>query len=177
MDRVDRIAWMGAAYAFVLTVAPVLAIFASERYALMIFLPADSPSLPIAQHLNAYVLWSFIPFALAFIFSGVVRATGAVWPPLLFMIVAMWGVRIPFAYGLMPRLGVDAVWISFPLASAVMLVFALAYYRLGNWRSARLLPVIPHGDVPDGALSPPSGVEETEAHAEARTRRDVRVGS
>jgi putative MATE family efflux protein len=170
MDRVEKVAWIGAAYAAVFTLTPVLAILLAERYVLLVFLPAGSPSLPIAQHLNSYVLWSFIPFGVAFVFSGVVRATGVVWPPLLFILIALWGVRVPFAYTLMPVLGADAVWISFPVGSVVMLCFAVAYYRLGNWRSARILNVLPHGDVPDVALCTPSGVEETEASAEAERR-------
>jgi Na+-driven multidrug efflux pump len=125
--------------------------------------------------MNLYVLWSFVFFGVAFIFSGVVRATGVVWPPLLFMIVALWGVRIPFAYALIPRIGADAVWLSFPLGSFVMLGFALAYYRFGNWRTRRMLQTVPHGDVPDIALSPPGGVEETEASAEVEERERARI--
>jgi putative MATE family efflux protein len=167
MDRVEKVAWTGAAYAVAFTLLPVLAILAAERYVLLVFLPAGSPSLPIAEHINSFVLWSFIPFGIAFIFSGVVRATGVVWPPLLFMALSLWGVRIPFAYALTPQLGADAVWMAFPLGSVVMLGFALVYYRFGRWRDARMIKTVPHGDVPDVALSPPSGIEETEAAMDA----------
>jgi len=167
MDRVDRMAWIGAGYAIAFTLGPVLGILAAERYVLRAFLPAGSPSLAIAQHMNLFILWSFIPFGVAFIFSGAVRATGVVWRPLMFMALALWGVRVPFAYALMPIMGADAVWLSFPLGSFFMLIFALAFYRYGDWRKSRILNVSPHGDVQDVALSPPSGVEETEAAAEA----------
>jgi putative MATE family efflux protein len=171
MDRVERVAWIGAAYALAFTVTPIVAILLADHWVLQVFLPGSSPALPIAQHLNAYVIWSFVPFGVAFIFSGVVRATGAVWPPLAAMVVALWFVRIPFAYALMPRWGADAVWLSFPLGSAMMLAFALAYYRWGGWRTARLVETVPHGDVPDVALSPPAGIEETEICAETETLR------
>jgi putative MATE family efflux protein len=171
MDRVEKVAWVGAAFAVAFTLTPILLIFGAERWVLLAFLPAGSPSLPIAQHINTFVLWSFLPFGVAFIFSGVVRATGVVWPPLLFMIIALWIVRIPFAYALMPRFGADAVWVSFPLGSVIMLCFATAYYQLGGWRKARLIATVPHGDVPDVALSPPSGVEETEVCAEVESLR------
>ncbi|MDB5448127.1 MAG: multi antimicrobial extrusion protein MatE [Phenylobacterium sp.] len=171
IDRVERVAWIGAGYGVLFTLTPILLILIADPIVLQAFLPATSPSLPIAEHINQIVLWSFIPFGVAFVFSGVVRATGVVWPPLIFMVVALWFVRIPFAYALMPRLGADAVWLSFPLGSVVILGFAVAYYQWGGWRSARLVETVPHGDVPDVGLSPPGGMEETEVSAETEAFR------
>lgn len=162
MDRVERVAWIGAGWALVYSVLPILSVLAVEHYALRAFLPAGSEALAIAEHINRYALWSFVPFGVAFVFSGVVRATGVVWPPLLAMIVALWGVRIPFAHLLQPQLGADAVWISFPLGSVVMLAIAMAYYRWGRWREARLITTVPHGENIDLAVTPPGGIEETE---------------
>jgi putative MATE family efflux protein len=162
LDRVEQVAWIGAGFAFVMTLAPVLAILAAERFVLLAFLPAASPAIGIAQHINSFVLWSFIAMGIAFVFNGVVRANGVVWPPLLFMVLGLWGVRVPFAYGLMPRLGADAVWISFPLASALMLATALGYYRFGRWRNARLLSNLPHGETPDVALATPAEAAEVD---------------
>jgi putative MATE family efflux protein len=171
MDRVEKVAWIGAAYVLAFTLTPIVAIRLAEPVVLQAFLPGASPSLPIAEHINSIVLWSFVPFGLAFVFSGVVRATGVVWPPLLFMAIALWGVRVPVAYALAPQYGADAVWGSFPLGSLCLLVFALAYYRFGGWRTARLLPTAtPHGDVPDAGLSTPCGVEASEVSAEALRR-------
>jgi putative MATE family efflux protein len=163
IDRVEKVAWIGALFAVVFTLAPILAILAAERFVLLAFLPSGSPSIAIAQHINAFVLWSFVTMGVAFIFNGVVRATGVVWPPLLFMVIALWGVRVPIAFGLTPRLGADAVWLSFPVASALMVVFAMSYYRLGGWRNARMLQGLPHGETPDVALTPPAGAEAADA--------------
>ena len=91
-------------------------------------------SLPIAVHINSIVLWGFIPFGMAFIFSGIVRSTGAVWPPLLAMIIALWVVRVPLANFLTPMLGADAIWISFPIGSLVSVLLAGCYYLWGGWR-------------------------------------------
>jgi Na+-driven multidrug efflux pump len=140
----------------------VLVIYFADPWVLRIFLPATSPALPIATHINAFVLWGFIFFGMAFIYSGVVRATGAVWPPLLAMIISLWVVRIPFANLLMPRLGADAVWLSFPLGSLTTLVLAAGYFRWGGWRKARMLQTRPSSDAPDTGLGQPM-IEESEA--------------
>lgn len=167
MDRVERVALSGVLYAVLFTAVPVVAIYLADPFVLRAFLPADSPSLPIAVHINSYVLWGFIAFGVAFIFSGVVRATGAVWPPLLAMIVSLWGVRIPLANLLEPRLGADAIWIAFPVGSITTVVLAGGYYFWGGWRKGRMLPsTTPATDEPDTGFGQPM-IEEAEALAEA----------
>lgn len=169
MDRVGRIARIGVLYAAIFSATPIVIIYLLDPIILQAFLPAASPSLPVAVHINSIVLWGFIPFGMAFIFSGIVRATGAVWPPLLAMIIALWGVRVPLANILEPMLGADAVWLSFPAGSLVSLLLAGAYYRWGGWRNSRMLQTTPHGEALDTGMGPPSGIEETEVAADAAT--------
>ncbi len=140
MDRVGEIARRGVLFAAVGTTALVAAVMLAQPYVLRAFLPADSAALPVAAHINTIVLWGFVPFGMAFIFNGVIRATGTVWPPLLAMILALWGVRVPFAALLEPRLGADAIWAAFPLGAVVMVTLAGGYYVWGGWRTARILP-------------------------------------
>jgi putative MATE family efflux protein len=170
MDRVERIARSGAAYALLFTAVPVVAIYLADPWVLRAFLPGDSPSLPIAVHINSIVLWGFIAFGMAFIFSGIVRATGAVWPPLLAMIVSLWGIRVPLANLLEPHIGAEAIWISFPIGSGATLVLAWAYYVWGGWRTSRMLPTTPPTtEEPDTGFGQPM-IEEAEAMADAASR-------
>ncbi len=138
-DRIARITTVGVVYNFVLTGALVAAVYLFSRFAVGIFLPGDSVAIGIAQHLNAIVVWSFLFFGLSFVLFGVVRATGAVMPPLIILAIALWLVRVPFAWLLRDTWGADAVWWSFPLGSLVAMTLAAAYYRWGNWRHASML--------------------------------------
>ena len=167
LDRVERIAWVGAGYSVLVVLAPILLLLATERVLLLAFLPADSPSIAIAHRINLIAIWGFIPFGVAYAFSGVIRAAGVVWPPLIAMIVALWFVRIPFAELMLPYWGVDAIWASFPVGSLVTLTIAVAYFRWGAWREARLVDTVAHGETPDPGQGPSIGLEETEAQAEA----------
>lgn len=168
MDRVEQVAQKGALFAVVFTAVPIVLIYFADPWVLRAFLPGTSPSLPIAVHINSIVLWGFIPFGVAFIFSGIMRATGSVWPPLLAMIISLWGVRVPLANFLEPHLGANAVWIAFPVGSTTTLLLAGGYYLWGPWRKSKMLPSsTPHGDQPDTGLSPPGGMEETEVAADA----------
>jgi Na+-driven multidrug efflux pump len=167
MDRVNEVARKGVIIAAIMTAVPVAIIYLVEPWVLLLFLPGSSPSMPIAMHINAFVLWGFIPFGMAFVLNGIIRATGSVWPPLLGLLISMWFVRVPFAHFLEPYLGADAVWWSFPMGSIVSLILAAGYYRWGGWRKARLMAGIPHGAAPDTGMGPPSVAEETEAAEEA----------
>ena len=109
-----------------------------DRHALGLFL-TDPSSIAIGRHINHLAVWSFAFFGVTFVLSGVVRATGAVFPPLLILFFAMWLVRIPFANLMIGRLGADAIWWSFPISSLVSVSLSIAYYRFGNWKAAHML--------------------------------------
>jgi len=142
-ERVNRIAMAGVGFNFVTTGTLVTLIYLFNRGALNLFLPGTGGAIEIAQHINAIVVWSFVFFGVSFVLAGVVRSTGAVIPPLIILFVALWGVRIPFAYGLVEAWGADAIWWSFPLGSLVSMLLSSSYYRFGNWRNARMLGPVP----------------------------------
>jgi putative MATE family efflux protein len=172
MDRVEQVARVGALCAILFTGLPVLVIYLADPWVLRAFLPATSPSLAIAVHINSIVLWGFVPFGVAFIFSGIVRATGAVWPPLLAMIISLWGVRVPLATILEPHLGANAIWISFPIGSSVTCLLAGGYFLWGGWRKSKMLNVRPSADAPDTGLGQ-AMMDESEAITDEEIRRST----
>jgi Na+-driven multidrug efflux pump len=72
------------------------------------------------------------------VLSGVVRATGAVLPPLVILTLALLVIRFPLAYVLLDEWQADAIWWSFPISSVVAAVLSAAYYRWGGWRTQRM---------------------------------------
>lgn len=138
-DRVGQIAGAGVAFHCLLTGTLVLVLVALNKLALGLFLPPGE-ALEIAGHINRTSAWSFVFFGISMVLFGVVRSTGAVVPPLVALFIALWLVRIPMAIGFAPRFGADAIWWSFPVASAVAALLAFLYYRYGPWRKARMMP-------------------------------------
>ncbi len=143
-DRVARIARDGVIYNVLLTAALVAIASVGSREAFELFLGSAPGAVAIAQHIHFIVSWSFILFGISFVLTSVVRATGAVLPPLLILLVALWLVRMPIAYAFVGTHGAEAIWWSFPLGSVVSLILSIAYYRLGNWRRAKMIdrPVV-----------------------------------
>ena len=133
-DRVGRITGAGLLLNTVITGAMVAVVLIFDRPILGLFLGADSPALPIAQHISLTASWGFILFGGTMVLFGVVRANGAVWGPLMILFAAMFPVRLGLAVLLRPVLGVDALWWSFPAGSVTTLTLAALYYRFGPWR-------------------------------------------
>lgn len=168
--RVDATARTGVLFNFLLTGALIAPIILFDRTTLSLFLPEGSAALAHARHLNHIAVWSFLFFGVTFVVSGVVRATGAVIPPLLILGIALWGIRVPFAKLLQPALGADAIWWSFPVSAVCAMLMSLAYYKWGRWRQARMLATDPRevavpAEVP---AQPPAPVADACERVEAR---------
>jgi len=156
-DRVGAITRAGVAFNVLLTGALVALLYLVDRYALGLFLPGDSAAIATAVHINDIASWSFVLFGVTIVLFGVVRATGAVLPPLVILFVSLLVVRLPFAWGLQDALGADAIWWSFPLGAGMSLVLGLLYYRFGRWRQARLAPDVPAtGTAADTGVATPA---------------------
>ncbi|GKT01669.1 MATE family efflux transporter [Acidovorax sp. SUPP3434] len=170
-DRVDGVARSGTLFNFLLTGALIAPLILLDRMALSLFLPEGSASLEAARHLNHIAVGSFLFFGVTFVLSGVVRATGAVVPPLVILGLALWGIRLPIAYGLQPVLGADAIWWSFPASALCAMLMSIAYYRFGRWRQARMLPPGESVATPAEVGGLPPAPVCTPAHATPTARR------
>ena len=137
-DRVRAVARHGVVFAILLTTTIVVVIEIFSEQALGIFLPAGSVALRTAEHLNLIAAGSFILLAVSMVLFGVVRATGAVLPPLVILTLALLGIRFPVALALIDDWKADAIWWSFPISSIVAVVLSVAYYKWGGWRTARM---------------------------------------
>ena len=139
LDRVERIAKVGVGFNFLMTGGLVTLIYLFNHAALSLFLPQQLDTLPLAQHINAMVAWSFVLLGITFVLSSVTRAAGAVVPPLIILFIALWCIRLPFAAFMTSTWGADALWISFGVGSMSAVLMSLAYFRFGGWRNAHML--------------------------------------
>lgn len=142
-DRVSRITRSGVFFSLIVTATMVVLLALFDRPLLGLFLHPQSPSMPVAQHIQLLATWTFIMFGITFILFGTVRANGAVWPPVLILVLSLIPFRVGAAWLLRPVYGADAIWWSFPASSIVTLALAIAYHRWGGWRAQRLIPLAP----------------------------------
>jgi len=89
----------------------------------------DPNTLRIAHELLMITLWSYLLFGNSAVLSGVMRGSGTVLWPTINGIFAIWGVEVPVAYVLMHRVGLDGVWLGYPISYCVVLTLQFCYYE------------------------------------------------
>jgi len=122
-----------------ITAVMVTMLALADRTVLALFLGSNSSAMPIAQHIQLLGTWGYLLFGVMMVLFGTMRANGAVVVPLIILAFGLLPVRLGFAYAMQPLLGADALWLSLPVASASNLLLAIAYYRSGKWREARMV--------------------------------------
>jgi putative MATE family efflux protein len=165
-DRVSKITRTGVLFNFVLTGALIVVLTLADKAALGLFLGQDSAAMPIARHIQLVATWGFLFFGVSLVLFGTVRANGEVVWPLIILFIAMYPVRLGFAFGTKHWLGLDALWLSFPAGMVATAIMAGMLYLDGRWKRGGMAPVAGCPDdmecregaeairEPGGALSP-----------------------
>ena len=108
---------------------------------LMALFITDNAVLELAQGLLHIVLWSSVPFGMATVFSGIMRASGTVWMPLLISTVSIAAIEVPSAVVLSRLYGIAGVWIAYPLTFCTMFLLQMSFYML-VWRKRAIKRLI-----------------------------------
>lgn len=95
----------------------------------------------VAERLLEITLWSYLVFGLSQVLQGVMRGSGTVLWPTALSISAIWGVEVPVAWFLSHRIGIDGVWIAYPVAFTTGLALQAIYYA-AVWRRRRHVRLI-----------------------------------
>lgn len=140
-QRLGKISRSGVLLNLSVTGALCALILLFDRPALELFLGSTSPAVDEARHIQFLASWSYILFGITMVLFGTMRAGGVVWTPLIILSIAMYPVRLGFYYAFYPQLGADALWLAFPVSSAVAVALAVYAYRQPQWRErARAVP-------------------------------------
>lgn len=115
---------------YILGITLVIISYLCSRLILGLFLVEPS-TLAMAQKILLLVLWAYLLFGNSLIISGLMRSSGTVLWPTLIGIVSVWGVQVPTAYILskVVGLGLNGVWMAYPIAFAFSLGATYLYYR------------------------------------------------
>jgi putative MATE family efflux protein len=132
--RVGKVTWVGVATNFVVTGSMTVLLLAFDRPLLALFLGNGSAAIPLAIHIQEVCTWTFVLSGVMMMFTGTMRAYGAVILPLLVLVVSMYPARFGFYYATYDWLGAGAIWWSYPFGSVVALVLTWLAYRYGGWR-------------------------------------------
>lgn len=79
---------------------------------------------------------AYIAQAIMFTVAGVIRGAGSVIFPMISTLMAMWIVRVPFAFVLSSKYGTDGIWWAIVIGYVVGMCANILYYRFGNWKKS-----------------------------------------
>ncbi|MFS0848062.1 MATE family efflux transporter [Novosphingobium panipatense] len=135
-SRVDRVTLIGVGTALVLSIVLAALIVGFDAPLLALFLGADSPAMPIAEHIQLVCTASFVIVSITMILTGTMRAYGAVVAPLVILFLGLYPGRLGFYAIAEPLIGSEAVWWSYPVGSGLTVLITVLYHRFGKWRDA-----------------------------------------
>jgi putative MATE family efflux protein len=125
-ERVRRVTKLGLAYGVLATALLVSLTEMLDMHICRVFLPTESPSLIFAEEINREATWSLIPLGGYIVWVGVLRATGAVWAPLVIS-AGVLAARFPITLALLGRWHMQAIWWSFPASAAATCMLAASH--------------------------------------------------
>ena len=120
--------------------ALVALIYLFSRLVVQAFL-ADPEVVELAQHLLHTVSWSALMFGAGTIFSGIMRSSGTVIPPMLIAMGCVAFVELPLAVLLSRSMGLEGIWWAYVASFAALMVAQGAYYTF-VWRKRKITALV-----------------------------------
>ena len=77
---------------------------------------------------------SYVPLAVMFTITGVLRGAGDTVTSMIISFVTLWLVRLPLATFLASGMGINGVWTSITVSTALGAILNYAYYLTGRWK-------------------------------------------
>ena len=139
-ERLGAITRTGLKMNLVVTGGLVVLGYLFSRHLIALFI-TSAPVLELAQVLLHIMLWSSLVFGCASVLSGVMRASGTVLVPTAISIFCIAAIEVPSAWVLSHRLGLNGVWIAYPITFTAMLVLQGLYYQL-VWRKKKVVRMV-----------------------------------
>lgn len=139
-DKLGAITRTGLQMNLALTGVLVLLGYLFSRH-LMGFFITSEPVIELSQTLLHIMLWSSVVFGMQGVVSGVMRASGTVWVPMGISILCIALIEVPVAWVLSHRIGINGIWMAYPVTFVAMLGLQTAYYRL-VWRKQAIKRLI-----------------------------------
>ncbi|RYY82782.1 MAG: MATE family efflux transporter, partial [Comamonadaceae bacterium] len=108
---------------------------------LMALFITSAPVIELAQTLLHIMLWSSLVFGFASVLGGVMRASGTVLVPTAISIFCIAFIEVPSAWTLSHHMGLNGVWIAYPITFTAMLLLQGAYYQF-VWRKRKIVRMV-----------------------------------
>lgn len=121
------------------TLALISYIFAP--YLIQFFVPNDPNVIAAGAHYLRFISPIFGLIGLQIIVGSTLQAAGSTKTAMILTMISTWLIQIPFIYALsrFTNLGLDGLWLAFPLSSLVSVVMYLIVFKYSHWYKKELI--------------------------------------
>lgn len=117
-----------------LAIATSAVILIFPRWLMGLF-TSDAEVIIIGAHYLVIVASFYILFTTMFVIGAVMRGAGDTIIPMFITLFSLWLIRIPLAWILSKKMGIDGIWWSIPIAWFSGMILSYIYYLKGNWKT------------------------------------------
>jgi MATE family, multidrug efflux pump len=141
VDQLRAITRTGLVMNLVITGTLVVIAYLFSQHLVALFI-TDPAVIEVTEGLLHIVLWSVVLFGLSAVFSGIMRASGTVFAPMLLSLGCILLVELPGAIWLSSTpLGLHGIWWAYAASFSTMLVLQASWYQF-VWRKKRIKALI-----------------------------------
>lgn len=102
----------------------------------------DPEVIELTETLLHVVLWSILCFGWSVVFSGIMRASGTVYMPMVLSLACILLIELPGAIWLSQTgLGLTGIWIAYAASFTMMLVLQAAWYKF-VWKKKQIVALV-----------------------------------
>ena len=118
----------------IVTIVTTLFIIVFGNFIMSLF-TNDHEVIRIGNQYLTIVSLFYPAFTMMFIYNGLTRGAGDTLIPMIFSLISLWLIRIPFAWYFSGKFGVQGIWWSIPAGWMIGCVLSYIYYKTGRWKT------------------------------------------
>ncbi len=119
----------------------ILLAYLFSQHVVALFI-TDPEVIELTETLLHVVLWSILCFGWSVVFSGIMRASGTVYAPMVLSLACILLIELPGAIWLsQTSLGLTGIWIAYAASFTMMLVLQASWYQF-VWKKKQIVALI-----------------------------------
>ncbi|KQN72838.1 MATE family efflux transporter [Devosia sp. Leaf64] len=140
-DQLEAITRTALLMNLIITGGLVLIAYLFSEHLVALFI-TDPSVIELTEHLLRIVLWAIIPFGFGVVFSGMMRASGMVYAPMLLSLSGILFIELPGAIWLsQTSLGLSGIWVAYATSFTGMMVLQAAWYHF-VWKKKKIVALV-----------------------------------
>jgi putative MATE family efflux protein len=116
-------------------------VFIFAPYLIKFFIPDDPNVIEAGARYLRFITPTFLLIGIQISIAGTLQAAGNTKSPMKLTLISQWLIQLPLIYFLpkLFNLGLDGIWISFPLTAIIAALAYLHVFKYSGWENRKLL--------------------------------------